>query len=260
MDETGDDESSAHDVSVRAADRNLRLEDLAFLNRMTTVGQVLPNVAHELNNALQIIGGMVEMLSAREGLAPDVRDKLGRIGLQGARATELLRDLVTFARRDDGGVTLVDVTRSVERALTFRRYHLGRARIAAAVDGAAPGQALVRLDGAYLQQILLNLIINAEHSLAGRSDGRIQISIASGVDQVTVTVRDNGQGVGADVSARVRQPFFTTRLPAAGLGLTVASGLSRGLGGKLLLEANPGGGTVATLVLPGAVPATAPGR
>lgn len=244
--------SSDGELSVRAADRDLRLDDLAFLNRMTTVGHVLPNVAHELNNALQIIGGMVEMLGAKDGLPSDVRDKIGRIGAQGARATELLRELVTFARRDDAGTTLVDVTRIVERALTFRRYHLGRARIAAAVDGPGLGMALVRLDGSYLQQILLNLLINAEHSLAGRTDGRIQMSIATAPGEVTVTVSDNGQGLSEEVAGRVREPFFTTKLPSAGLGLTVASGLARGLGGRLVLAPNPGGGTTASLSLPAA--------
>jgi two-component system sensor histidine kinase DctS len=237
-------------LTVRAADRDLKLDDLAFLNRMTTVGQVLPNVAHELNNALQIIGGMVEMLAAREGLPADVTDKIGRIGAQAGRATELLRELVTFARRDNAGTALVDVSKVVERALGFRRYHLGRARITAVVEAPPPGEAMARLDGAFLQQIVLNLLINAEHSLAGRTDGRIQIGIAPRAGEVEVTVQDNGQGLPDHLATRGPEPFFTTRLPAAGLGLTVASGLARGLGGRLTLRPNPEGGTVASLTLP----------
>jgi signal transduction histidine kinase len=237
-------------VSVRAADRELRLDDLAFLNRMTTVGQVLPNVAHELNNVLQVIGGLVEMLSAREGLADDVRDKIGRIGVQTGRANEMLRELVSFARRDDGGVTLVDVARSVERALALRRYHLGRARITVAVEGPGPGCALARLDASYLQQILLNLIINAEHSLAGRPDGRIQIAIEPGPPNVRVTIADNGQGLPKDLERRASEPFFTTKSAAAGLGLTVARGLARGLGGSLELRGDQGVGMVAVLAVP----------
>jgi two-component system NtrC family sensor kinase len=251
---TSDRVPTSSPVTVRAADRDLALEDLAYLNRMTTVGQVLPNVAHELNNALQIIGGIVEILSLRDSVPADVRDKMARIGTQATRATELLRELVTFSRRDDGGVTLVDVTRSVERALALRRYHLNRARIAVSVSASEPRQALARVDGNYLQQILLNLIINAEHSLVDRTDPRIDIRIRRTDDRIDVTIADNGHGVPPEAAHRVIEPFYTTKTSAAGLGLTVAAGLTRMLGGELVFSPGPEGGAAAVLTLAAAAP------
>jgi two-component system C4-dicarboxylate transport sensor histidine kinase DctB len=149
-------------------------------------------------------------------------------------------------------VTLVDVSRLVERALGFRRYHLARARIVVAVDGPGPGEALSRLDASYLQQILLNLIINAEHSLASQTDGRIEIRIATTAEIVEVRVIDNGVGLPQDLAPRLAEPFFTTKQAAAGLGLTVAAGLADMLGGRLELQNRVGGGALALLTLPAA--------
>jgi two-component system C4-dicarboxylate transport sensor histidine kinase DctB len=246
------------DVKVRAADRELGLADLLYLNRMTTVGQVLPNVAHELNNALQIISGIVEILTIRDALPDDVREKLGRIGFQTGRATEMIRELVAFARREHPGPAIADVVRIIERALALRRYHLARARITVTVEGVPAGQALVRLDADYLQQILLNLIINAEHSVAGRADGRIGLTVTRRRHAIEVTVADNGGGVPDGLADRVREPFFTTKPPAAGLGLTVAERLVAQLGGSLALAPADGGGVVATLALPAEEAAGAP--
>jgi signal transduction histidine kinase len=238
-------------LTVRAAERELALEDLAYLNRMTTVGQVLPNVAHELNNALQVIGGIVEMLSMRTELAADVRDKVGRIGVQSSRASDMVRELVSFARREDAGIALVDVVKVVERALAFRRYHLARARVAVSIEGDVARPVLCRVDPSDVRQILLNLLINAEHSLTGRTDGRIQIEVTRRADTIRIRVADNGGGLSDALVPRVIEPFFTTKMSAAGLGLTVAAGLARAQNGQLTLG-SADGWTEVVLALPAA--------
>lgn len=237
-------------LPVRTAARDLDLDDLAYLNRMTTVGQILPSVAHELNNALQVISGLAEMVAARTDLPADVLDKVGRMSTQAGRAVGMLRDLVGFARRDDAGMALVDLRRAVERVLALRRYQLARARVSVSLEGPDAGRALVRADGSHVQQILLNLIVNAEHSLAGRSDGRIQIGIETGERWVSVRVADNGAGLPDGAASRVTEPFFSTK-GGAGLGLTVSAALAESMGGSLALEGTPTG-TTAVLRLPAA--------
>lgn len=232
-----------------SAGRALTLEDLAYLNRMTTVGQVLPNVAHEINNALQVVGGLVEMLSLKTELPTDVRDKIGRIGTQAGRTADMLRELVAFARREYGGVGNVDLARTVERALSLRRYHLARARIAVEVNAGTPGAALVRADGHHLEQVLVNLVMNAEASLAGRADGRIRVEVDAKETEARLTVADNGGGMDEAVADSATAAFFTTRPCAAGLGLTVARLLVEADGGHLSV-ASGREGTVVTLVLP----------
>jgi signal transduction histidine kinase len=237
-------------LPVRTAARDLDLDDLAYLNRMTTVGQVLPSVAHELNNALQVISGLAEMVAARSDLPPDVLDKVGRMSAQAGKAVAMLRDLVAFARRDEAGVALVDLRRTVDRVLALRRYQLARARISVTLEGADPGGALVRADGHHVQQILLNLIVNAEHSLAGRSDGQIQVAIEADEGWVSVRVTDNGAGLPDGAASRVIEPFFSTK-GGAGLGLTVSAALARAMGGSLEIEGSASGTTV-SLRLPAA--------
>jgi C4-dicarboxylate-specific signal transduction histidine kinase len=235
---------------VRAADRTLSVEDLAYLNRMTTVGQVLPNMAHEMNNAFQVIGGLVEMLVAREDLPPDVADKVKRIGAQSARAAGMIRDLVAFARRDNGGVRPVDLGHIVERSLAMRRYQLARARVSVVLRDAEPGRWHTQGDGHHLEQALVNVIINAEQSVAGREGPEITVEIHELDGELVIAVADNGSGLEADVAERAAAPFFTTRKSAAGLGLTVATLLAEAEGGRLRLDTPPGGGTRVSLHLP----------
>jgi len=238
-------------TGVRAGDRELTGDDLVYLNRMTVVGHVLPNVAHELNNALQVVGGLVEMLGARADLPADVREKVGKIGVQAGRAMSLVRDVVEFARGDDAGVRAVDVARQTEQALALRRYHLSRAGIAVEVERAGEGALRARGDAHDLRHILLNLLINAEQALAGRGGGRIHVRLDADGERVRVAVTDNGPGL-PDGVRRVGEPFATSKAGAVGLGLAVASRLAAGAGGRLDVEPASPRGMRVVLSLPGA--------
>lgn len=237
-------------VVAGPAGRELSADDLAYLNRMTVTGHVLPNVAHELNNSLQVVGGLVEMLAARSDLPADVREKVSRIGAQSARAVWLMRELVAFARRDDHGVRPFDLGRVVEQALSLRRYHLSRARITVTVEREPSGSFRVRGDAHAVEQILLNLVINAEQALAGRPDPQITIAFDVRDGFVEVSVVDNGPGMSLDLARKATAPFFTTRHEAGGLGLAVARTLAESLGGRLDLDAGVGTGTRVVLKVP----------
>lgn len=254
--EGGRSDLLARGLKARAAERELTFDDLTYLNRMTTVGQVLPNVAHELNNGFQVIGGLVEMLASRGDLPPDVVDKVGRIGAQVARATGLVQEIVAFARRDGAGIGLVDLAKVIDRTLAMRRYHLARARIAVHVEAGRPGESFVRADGPHLQQLLLNLLVNAEQSLGGREAPAISVRVNGDEGWVELAVTDNGAGMEGPLCDLARQPFFTTRGGgAAGLGLSVAVALAEHEGGRLTLDSQPGHGTTVKLRLPRARPA-----
>jgi two-component system C4-dicarboxylate transport sensor histidine kinase DctB len=240
--------------TVELGGRALGLDDLAHVNRMTTIGAVLPNVAHEVNNALQIIGGLAEMLCARADLAPDVVDKLARVSAQSARATGLVRDLVAFARRERASVALADVSRVAETALALRRYHLSRDRVAVTLDGAAGQNALCRLDAHYLQQVLVNLLLNAEQAVRGQPQPAIRVAVTIEGERVAVAVEDNGRGLG-DGIRRAGEPFYTTaERHALGLGVAVSRALVEAAGGTLELQPIAGGGTRALIRLARARP------
>ena len=115
-------------ASSEQGTRTFALDDLVYLNRMTTLGHVLPNAAHEVNNALQMISGLVEMLTAKD-LTPDVRDRLDKIATYCVKTSGIIRDLVGFARRDAARYGTVDVGRALDVALGFRRFYLSRSGV-----------------------------------------------------------------------------------------------------------------------------------
>ena len=146
-------------------ERAFSTADLAYINRMTTTGMVLPSVAHEVNNSLQVIAGMVEILGLRGQLPPEVSDKVQKIAVQATKAAGHLRELVAFARRD-GVSPKVELKAAVERALSLRRYYLTRGRVAVTIDAPADESFVVRADSQHVIQVLVNLVINAEESVA----------------------------------------------------------------------------------------------
>ncbi len=229
-------------TSVGADERPLSLEDLVYINRMTTVGHVLPSVAHELNNSLQVIGGLVELLTMRAELGRDAQDKVNKIGQQAARSAGMLREFVAFARRDDA-VSRVDFTKALERALGLRRYHLARARIdATIVDPQPSGPLVIVADSQHVVQVLLNLLINAEEALAGQERRELRIHLLDLPHAVRCEVEDSGPGFSDAARRLLRKPFASTKARGtAGLGLAVASALAEKDGGRLEVLDGPGG-------------------
>jgi C4-dicarboxylate-specific signal transduction histidine kinase len=225
-------------------------ERLEQINRMMTVGRLMSNLTHELNNSFQVIGASVEML-ARTDLSPDAAVRVSKIGAQTARAAHVIRDFLLFARPEGGGQTRLDVGELVERTLLLRRYQISRSGIGLTTTGTERGPSHVRGNAQELQQALLNLIINAEQAVVGRERPHIRAAVVHARGQVTTAISDNGSGVPPDLRERIFEPFFTTRPPnqAAGLGLTVANFIARRHGGSITLADAPEGATF-VLALP----------
>ena len=225
---------------------DLTLENLVLLNRSATIARLLSGVAHDVNNALQVIGGSVELL---DDLAlPDAAvTRIARIRTQHARAATVVQDLLAFARESPEGAASISVRDFVARALSLRAFSVSRAGLTLAFD-APDGQSFtVKANRMQLQQAVLNLIGNAEQSLAGKSGGAITVTLAVEHGLVVIRVADNGPGVPIENRERIFEPFFTTRpkADASGLGLTVARTIAGQYGGSLVLEPLESGATFA---------------
>ena len=212
--------------------RDLGAGDFVFANRLITLELVLPNITHEINNALQVIGGLGEIIATKPGISDDVAQKLQRIHGQAVRCSGLLRELLNYARRDEASPT-TDVPRSIDRALNLRRYHLARARVTVHVDPTTDGPATARFDSQYFEQILVNLMLNAEQSIAGRPEPTVQIAYGREGDTMVMTVRDSGPGIDLLREEEYFQPYMTTKSGAIGLGLTAARALAQTVNGSL---------------------------
>jgi two-component system C4-dicarboxylate transport sensor histidine kinase DctB len=202
-----------------------------FANRLVNLEQVLPNITHELNNALQVLGGLSEILASRSGMADDAVQKLQRMNVQATRCNGLLRELLAYARRDEVRPA-IDVVRGIDGALSLRRYHLARGRISVEIEAGASGLA-ARMDSQHFEQMLVNLVLNAEQAMAGRAGPHLTIAHTRRDERLVLTVSDTGPGIDVERQEQYFEPFFTTRTGALGLGLTVARALVTAAGGSL---------------------------
>lgn len=227
--------------------------DLLTLNRAATVARLLSGVAHEVNNALQVIGGTTELLQATPGLPTSVVDGLQRIALQNTRAAAAIQEVMIFARQKVDGSGRTNLREIANRSVALRSFAIGRAHLSIAVDAPPAGRFLVNGNAGLLQLAILNLIVNAEQALAGQHGGAIRVALEEAPGYVVLRVSDNGPGVERTAADDLFTTFFTTRAreEASGLGLSVARLVAEECGGTLALE-DGGPGATFTLRLPAA--------
>jgi signal transduction histidine kinase len=208
------------------------------LNRLATIARLVAGAAHEVNNALQVIGGSAELLQNRTDLPEPVQKTLARIRDQAARAASAMTGVVALSRaQPDGGTYLVDMCDIASRAVDLRRYSIGRADLTVQLDVPSEPQ-LVSGQRLHLLQAALNMIQNAEQALAPRRAGRIRVEVLQEDDHVALRVSDDGPGVPAADADRIFEPFFTSRPrpESTGLGLPVAREIAKAHLGSLDLE------------------------
>jgi signal transduction histidine kinase len=226
-------------------------EDLVTLNRSATVARLVAGVFHELNNSLQVIGGLAELLQDTPGIPPSVADGLRRIHGQNAKAGSAIAEVMAFARQKAdtrGRVNMRDLT---TRAVGLRTFAIGRARLTIVFDPPKTGVVEVTGHSSLLLQAVLNMIVNAEQSLAGQQGGTIRVAVELPQGWVVVRVSDNGKGVDPAIADRLFEPFATTksRDESSGLGLYVARQIAELHGGTLTNEA-PAAGASFVLKIP----------
>ena len=228
-------------------------QQLSQAEKLASLGQTMSGVAHELNNPLATILACAERLSGRR-LDGQTRRDLDAIHNAADRAARIVRNLQTFARRRHTTRTTVDLNQVVRETLALRVYEQRVANIVI-LEALAAGLPPVFADPHQIQQILLNLIVNAEQAMLD-ARGRGMLVLRSWHDAereaVVLEVNDDGPGVPEDVRQKIFDPFFTTKSvgKGTGLGLTVAYAIAQEHGGRIRVESSPEGGASFYLELP----------
>jgi two-component system NtrC family sensor kinase len=222
--------------------------------KMAAVGQLVSGVAHELNNPLTSIAGLAEFLLERS--PPDDRDRehVRVIREQADRAARIVRNLLTFARKEPAENAAFDLNDIVQRTVALVAYEVGlrEIKLDLALDGTLPPLAGDRYQ---IQQVVLNLVANAVHAVSGNPAGRprrIAITLSRAGDDAVLTVRDTGPGIPDEQLPHIFTPFFTTKEPGqgTGLGLSVSYRIVEGHGGALTVKPAAGAGAEFTMRLP----------
>jgi PAS domain S-box-containing protein len=230
------DQRVTHFVGVeRDITDELRLRDqLVHSERLSAIGELVAGVAHEINNPLQTIIGSVELLIEERRGEGEQRD-LEVIRQEASRAGQIVRNLLAFVRRSSPDRSVADLNEIACATARLREHHLAVHNTSLRLE-LHPEPLHVLGNREEIQQVVLNLVMNAEHAL-GDGAGSIVIRTAAAGPACTLQVIDDGPGVSAELRGRVFEPFFTTKDvgEGTGLGLSIAFGIATSHGGSLEL-------------------------
>ncbi len=238
-------------VSVRDVSQDRHVEEqLRHTEKMVAVGELVAGVAHEINNPLTGISAFAQIL-LEEPLGEEQRESVQLIKQECDRAKGVIRDLLLFARKTDRGFGPVDVNAMLQQVVRLRAYPLRQANVTVKLE-LDPDAPRVSGDEQKLQQVLLNVISNAEFAMNGRPERVLTLSTHVSGGLVHILARDTGRGMTADVKRRIFEPFFSTKPPGlgTGLGLSVSYGIMHAHGGSITVESEPDAGTTFQLTLP----------
>jgi len=257
-------EVEARDALQRAEEERHRLdEQVRESARLESLSQLAGGIAHDFNNLLVGVLGNAEM--ALQDLPPDspVRSRLTALSTAAQRAAELTRQLLDFTGRQPRQRLPLDLALLIFDSVDLARSMMAR-EVAVTVH-LGSGTPAVTGDRGQLQQVVMNLLMNASEAVDQRS-GQIEVSTRfrhladdaaaelglDGGTYVTLGISDNGIGIAAEHQPRIFDPFFTTRSGGRGLGLSVVSGIVRSHLGAVQVTSDPGHGSTFEVWLPAA--------
>jgi signal transduction histidine kinase len=217
--------------------------------KLASLGQLASGMAHEIHNPLTIISGESQLYLERfKDQDPKVDALLKSIIEECQRAADITRRILRFAKPAPTDLSPVDLRNTVEESLTLAGYQVRMDIIERSV--VMPDDLpRVRSNQNQLQEVLLNLILNACQAM-GEKGGKIALTASASGAFVTLKVADNGPGIPAGKLKKVFDPFYTTKATGTGLGLFVTQRIIKSHGGSIDLESTEGKGTCFTIQLP----------
>ena len=233
-------------------EREMRLR-LMESDRLAAVGELVAGVAHEVNNPLSSISAFAQLLLRDDDLTPEHRESIEVIRAETTRASQVVKDLLTFARRTDPRREPLDLNAVVARTLRLRQYQLAEASVRTRQE-LAPHLSAVLGDARQLQQVCVSLVSNAVQAMSAKGGGTLTVRTSERESRVVLEVSDTGPGISLGARAHVFEPFFTTKGEGegTGLGLSVSYGIVKAHGGTIEVAETGPEGTTFRVLLPAA--------
>lgn len=256
-----DQQLRASNQQLRAANQQLQASQEALVRseRLAAAGQLAAGIAHEFNNILTSILLQADFVKVQPGVQCDVGTTrlMDSIIEQSQRGAKVVKGILALARPSSVDLKPVPLYNLVEQVLSVQRRQLDIESIQ--VRNEVPRDLVCRIDNDQIQQVLLNLVLNARDAMAGSRGGTLSFAAEQDAREVRLAVSDTGVGMSEEVRQRIFTPFFTTKGAFArdglgqkgtGLGLAVSYAIMSRHGGEIRVMSRPGGGTVFTLVIP----------
>ncbi len=236
-----------HDIT----EEREKQERLYLTDRLASVGEMASGVAHELNNPLTSIIGLSSLLT-QQGASGEMQEDLVAINSEAQRCAAIVKNLLTFARKHTSMREPIQVTKILEDVLNLRSYE-HRTQNITVETSFAPDLPEVLADHFQLQQVFLNIILNAEQAMVdanGRGNLKIKSEKVNG--HVNISFLDDGPGISKENLGVIFNPFFTTKEvgEGTGLGLSISYGIITSHGGKIYAKSPSDKGTAFVIELP----------
>jgi PAS domain S-box-containing protein len=229
--------------------------ELAHVNRVTTLGELAASIAHEVNQPIAAVvtnaGAGLRWLKAAPPNTEEVRKSLERIVNDGERAGEVLGRIRSLVKKTPLRQEQLDINDTVLEVVALTRSEVQRNNVVLSTQ-LAPDLPLVPGDRVQLQQVLLNLIVNAVEAMSAANTARRELTLTSKQDQraILVSVEDSGPGIDAQGLDRLFDAFYTTKSDGLGMGLAISRSLIEAHGGKLWATSSEGHGAAFHFTLP----------
>ena len=226
---------------------------LSQADKLSSIGLLAAGVAHEVNTPLAVISSYAQMLGKQLQDDPQKSGLLEKITRQTFRASEIVNNLLNFSRTSGSEIGDVDVNKVIADTLALLEHQFKVAKVEVQ-NTLAPALSPIQGNPGRLQQVFLNLFLNAKDAMPG--GGTLRVATMNG-ESVSVCVSDTGSGIAPEHIQRIYDPFFTTKTSpregqarGTGLGLSVTYGIIQEHAGKIRVESHPGTGTTFTLDFP----------
>jgi len=226
-------------------------EQLAITDRLASVGELAAGIAHELNNPLTSVIGFSQLLMDKE-VPEDIKQDLQTVYGEAQRASQVVNNLLTFARRHAAVKQMLNINDVINKVLELRAYEqrVENIKVKSLFE---PGLPEVMADYFQLQQVFLNIIINAEYfMIKAHNSGKLTITTERVGDIIRASFADDGPGIAKEDLGHIFDPFFTTKEvgKGTGLGLSICHGIMAEHGGRIYVESELGKGTTFIVELP----------
>jgi len=221
-------------------------------SRLASIGELASGAAHEINNPLTGVIGCAQLLLARKGIPEDIRQDVEIINEGAQRVANIVKKLLVFARQTRPEQRYVNINELIRNTLDLQAYALAATNIKVSLQ-LARDLPMTIADPGQLQQVFLNLIMNAETAMKLAHDkGKLVIKTEHVDNIIRISFKDNGPGIAKENLESIFNPFFTTREvgEGTGLGLSICYGIIKEHGGRIWVESEPGKGATLIIELP----------